>query len=362
MTITSQAGIFGFGIQDDGVKGAAVQAWFRHKANTVSMAPVVEKDVPPPEISGANITTGSFISGTYYAGRVSLIPRLENYFGNLLLGAFGAVTSEANATTGFTNKFHLSAVYPAFVPFMKFRRLIPGRDAANEIGEVGNDAQINSITFNFPQVGPLSVDFDITGRFWTLDEAPDLWTWAGVTETFESVPMVMKGTGITMPNLALLGGVALPATNARVTLNNGTTTVREERIIGSYFPDDFATRQRTAEVTLTYKWADPNLYRFVLNGGDPAVAEFQPCVPNSDFAVEVETPCDIDEGTIDYPWKLRLDADNVSWEASPLTLSQDDILTFDVTGTIIEPTDGDITNYLSATMFNNINTYAIPTA
>jgi hypothetical protein len=362
MTITSQGGIFGFGLQDDGAKGGGVQTWHRHMVTNVAMAPVVEKDVPPPEISGANVTTGSYVSGTYYAGRASLIPRLKNVFGHLLLGGFGAVTSESNATTGFTNTFHINPTYPIFIPFMRFRRLIPGRDALSELGEMGIDAQINTMTFNFPQVGPITFDFDVTGREWELDEAPDLWAWSAIPEPFESVPMVMKGSGITLPDLALLGGKPIPANNARITINNNTTTVREERIIGSYFPDDFATRQRTAEITLTYKWADQNFYRFVLNGGDPAIADFQPCIPNSSFNVEVETPCDIQEGVINYPWKLRINAEKVSWQASPLTLSQDDILTFDVTGTVLLPDDGDVTKYIQAVLFNEYDSYAIPTS
>jgi hypothetical protein len=273
----------------------------------------------------------------------------------------GQVASAVNATTGYTHTFSQMAGYPAFIPWMGFRRYVPGVDNTTDVGDIGIDCLISSVTFNFPQVGPLSVDMDVQGRDWALDDAPDLWTWADVYEDYDSVPMVMKGTGIRLPNLALLGGNPLPATNARVTLANNTTTVQEERVIGSYFPDDFATRQRVLTVELTYKWSDPNLYRFILNGGNPADTDFSPCVPNSDFEIEVESPCDVDPGTIDFPWKFKISAPNVSWQATPLQLSGDDILTFDVTGTALEASTGLAEDYFSLDLENEVASYPMPT-
>jgi hypothetical protein len=362
MTTTAQAGILGYGLQADGLKGGAVDTWYRHKANVIGLGPVVEKQIPPPEIGGTNNPTGAYVSGTYYAGRISLTPRLEGDFGWLLLALAGACASGANATTGFTHRFTQLAGFPIFIPFMGFRRLIPGQNASVDVGDIGLDCLIQTAVFNFPQVGPMTLDLDVLGRDWLLDEAPDLWTWADQAEAYKSVPMVMKGSGIRWPNTAIFGGNPLPVTNARVTLNNNTTTVQEERIIGSYLPDDFATRQRTLSIEMTYKWANPDLYRFVLNGGDPAVTGFDPCIPNSDFELRIETPCDIDEGSVDHPWAFQVEAPNVSWQASPMQLSGDDILSFDVTGTAVEAASGAAEDYFVLLLENEQASYPLPAA
>jgi len=361
MTVTSQAGMVGSGIQANGLKGGAVSTWYRYKANVIGLGPVVEKQVPPPEIGGTNNPTGSYVSGTYYAGRVSLTPRLEGDFGWLLLAIAGDCVSAANATTGFTHRFAQSPTNPIFIPFLSFRRSIPGVTQDTDVGDIGKDCIIQTAVFNFPQVGPLTVDMDVMGRDWLLDDAPELWAWADIAEPYTSCPMVMKGSGIRWPNVALFGGNPLPVTNARVSLNNNTTTVQEERVIGSYFPDDFATRQRTLTVEMTYKWANPDLYRFVLNGGDPAVTGFDPCIPNSDFELRIESPCDIDEGVINHPWALQFEAPNMSWNASPLQLSGDDILTFDVTGTAVEAATGAAEDYFAILLENTQASYPMPT-
>jgi hypothetical protein len=361
MSITAQTGLLGFGIQDDGRKGNPVQTWYRHKALFVGFGPDIQKEVAPPEIGGINNPTGAYKSGYYVGGRISFQPRLEGDFGWILLGATGEAISAANATTGFGHEFRQTA-NASFIPFMGFRRVIPGIDTDTDLGETLIDCVISTITLNFPQVGPLSVDIDTIGRDFLLDNAPDLFTWADVTEDYDSVPMVMKGSGLVLPNWIYGGGLPLPATSARVTLNNNTTTQQEERIIGAYNPDDWATRQRTLSVEFTYKWANPDLYRFIINGGDPATLDFQPCIEYTDLQLQVESPCDIEPGAVDFPWVFRVEAPKVDWRFDMLQLSGDDIINLNVTGVAIEADTALATDYFKFFLDNEQAAYALPAA
>lgn len=363
MTITAQAGIVGYGLNDNGAKGGAVQSWYRHRTLVAGMAPVVEQQVAPPEISGPNIPTGAYKSGNFYAGRFSIQPRLEGDFGWLLLGATGASASAAHGTIAGLNvhAFNMKPGAATFLPFMGFRRHIPGLSTADDDGDIGEDCVISAMTFNLPQVGPLSVDMDVVGRKGKMDDAPDLWTWADIVEPFESVPMVMKGSGIVLPSWTPGGGLALPITGARVSLANNTTSPQEERIIGSYNPDDFAVRQRSFTVELTYKWKDADLCRLVWNGN--AVGnDFYPCITTTDFQLRVESPCDIDPGTIDAPYALQFDAPKMFWQTQPLQLSGDDMVMLQIVGTALEPASTLPEDYYTITLENEQASYPLPTA
>ncbi len=360
MTITSQTGIFGFGIQEDGLKGGAVPAWYRHKALSVGLGAVVEKQVAPPEIGGTNNPTGAYKSGHYFAGRVSLQPRLNGVLGWLLLAATGNSASGVSAEDAnlFDHVFSQAPGNASFIPFMSVRKVIPGTD---KFGDTGSDCIVSGMTWNFPQVGPATMDMDIVGRLCTLDNDPDVnFTWANTYENYDSVPMSMTGTGIV---LAGFSNDPLPATGARVTLANNTTTVQEERVIGSYFPDDYATRQRALQVEFTYKWADGALWRYIYNGGDPADLGFLPCLDFTSFNLRVESPCEIEgTNTIAYPWSITFAAPKIDWQVSPIQLEGDEIISLQLTGTALEADTTDPEDYFTITLQNETASYPMPTA
>jgi hypothetical protein len=363
MSITAQAGFLELGLNVNGLKGGAVNQWYRYKTLAANVAPVIEKQVAPPEVGGANNPTGAYKSGAYFAGSISMQPRLKDDIGHALLWATGyAATPTVNATSGLSvHKFSQKPGSSIFLPFGGIRRYIPGISVDKDLGEIGKDVVVNAITFNFPQVGPLSVEMAVTGREFRLDSASDLWPTL-VPENYDSVPMVMQGSGLILPNWAPGAGNPLPVTNAKVTIANNTTSVQEERIIGSYFPDDFATRQRTMSIEFTYKWANPELYRFIINN-NAASDEFFPCIDKTDFRLTVETPCKVQSGTIDYPWKLELYASKVDWQASPLQLQGDDILSMQFSGTVLEADTGLTQDYFNIDLHNDRATqYALPVA
>lgn len=362
MTITSQGGIFGFGVQTG--KGSLPTAWYRHKALSLAFGPRVEKDSAPPEIGGSYNPTGTYKSGASYGGRATILPRLEGDFGWLLLGLTGYAAAPVALPTGAQQ--HLFTQAPlvsggaGFIPWMGFRRLIPAVSTANDMGDIGQDCVINGMRFTIPQVGPLASDINLTGRIPTLDDAPDLWTWEDTYEDFESTPMSMKGT-FALPSFA---PGAQPATGVQVSIMNNTTSIREERIIGSYFPDDFAPRQRVATVEWTYKWSDPELCRFIFNSNADAGANnngnFEPCIDFTDCEIIVESPCDISE-LIAQPWRLRFYFPKIDWqEAGPIVLAGDEILMQRYQGIAYENSD-DPTTYFQIELENEYGSaYTVP--
>lgn len=360
MTITAQSGIMGFGLQP--AKGTLASTWYRHKALMAGFGPITPKDMPPPEIGGNPNPTGAYKTGAWYGGQATFQPRLEGDFGWLLLGMAGYVASVANETTGYTHKFSQKpgAGGASYIPWLSFRRYLPGPDSQNDLGDIGLDCIINGMTFNLPQVGPLSVQMAITGRVPTLDDSPDLWTWADEYENYDSVPMSMTGY-FKLPNFTPLAGESLPAMGATVTIANGTTGVDEERVIGSYHPEDFATRQRVLQVRFTHKVNNYDLYRFIFNGGDPAVTEFKPRVQYSDFELMMESPCDIQEGAVDFPWKFIVRAPKVSWETGPVQLEGDSIIAQEYIGTAIEADTGLPEDYFEMELHNTQAAYPLPT-
>ncbi len=360
MSVTSSTGILSFGLQSG--KEADPAVWHRHKALMAAIGPMTQKAVSDPEIGGTAQPTGSYKSGSNSGGRVRLQPRLEGVFGWILLGLMGHVVSADNDTTGRSHVFSHRPTAdggPLFIPWMGFRRHIPAEDLAQDIGDLALDCKIAAMTFNLPQVGPLSVDAQILGRIPRLDSAPDLWNYSDVYEGFESVPMVMTG-GIRLPSYAPLQGGNMPATGGQIVINNTTTTLREERILGSYHPDDFQTRMRPVIVSFTYKWRDPDFYRFIFNGGDPAQNDFNPCIEETDFEMQLESPCPI-SAEIPYPWRIKFEAPRVDWsEDGPPQLVGDEIIMQQYTGTVLEAPSGQPEDYFQITLENTYQEYVLP--
>jgi hypothetical protein len=198
-------------------------------------------------------------------------------------------------------------------------------------------------------------------RLSTTGAPASAWTWADVAEDFDSVPMSMKGGGLTIA--ALNGGAALPLTQARVTLQNNTTSPDEEAIIGSYFAEDFTPKMRSLVFEATYKWKDAELYRYAYNGGDLASAVINPCLSYKNTVLTVESPCDIDPGTIDFPWKLQVIAPKVRWRMQgPPQLAGDELLQMQLVGTAVEADSGDPEDYFQFILDNEQTGYTLPIA
>ena len=70
--------------------------------SSCGLAPVKTHGTLPPEIGGRALTAGAYVTGAWGAGPVSIIPRLDDRLGWLLLAAFGDVSTVANTKASQT--------------------------------------------------------------------------------------------------------------------------------------------------------------------------------------------------------------------------------------------------------------------
>ncbi len=367
MSVTAQTGQFGIALNASGATRGnppAAASWKRFRAMNVAAAPNVPTAMAPVEIGGPNVPTGAYKTNTWFGGRVSMAPRLFGDFGDILMAATGACTTVLGGAPPVLNTHTFTfAANPAFIPFSGVRRTIPNA-AGVALGEQGNDCVLNALTFNFPQAGPITGDIDVTGLDWELeDDIATNWTgWdALLTEPFDTVPLTMAGGGITLPNWAADPdpGNPLPITGARVTIMNNTTSPQEEFIIGSYYPDDYATRQRVFLVEMTYKWRSPELYRLLINGNATGATlnTFVPCPAYTDFELSVQVPCENPTAPGEYEI-LTFRAPKMIWQmAQPVALAGDELIMLAVTGQAVEPASG---NYFEIDVVNQQTEYILP--
>lgn len=91
MTVPSQAGIFGFGMQS--AKGVVATEYFRHRASDINYGPVQDMRTFPLEVGGVLTPTGAYKGGVFMGGGASLMPRMEGDLGYLLKALMGSVTT-----------------------------------------------------------------------------------------------------------------------------------------------------------------------------------------------------------------------------------------------------------------------------
>lgn len=370
MSISSQSGIFGIALNMNGLKGGAAGPWYRYKTLAANVGPMVNEQMSRPEMGGNNNPTGLYLSSAGYGGSVNLQPRLEGDLGWIFLVAMGACATEADQPGTGVNRHTFSQALAVaggskFLPFFQSRRYIPGLTPGAAVGDMGIDCVATALSLSLAPGQPVQAELSIQGREPRLTTAASPasgWTWADTTEDFDSVPMPMAGTANGLTIADLNSNQPLPLTSARVTLQNNTTSPDEEAVINSYYAEDFTPKMRTLTFEATYKWRDAELYRYAFNGGNLASAVINPCLSYKNTVLSVETPCTIDPGTVDFPWKLQIVAPRVRWRmAGPPQLAGDDLIQLQLQGTAIEADTGNPEDYFQFILDNEVGAYAIPT-
>ncbi|MBE7473125.1 MAG: hypothetical protein DPW09_42775 [Anaerolineae bacterium] len=370
MSISSQSGIFGLAFQINGLKGGAAGPFYRYKTLAANIGPILNEQMSRPEMGGNNNPTGLYLSSAGFGGSVSLQPRLEGDFGWILLAATGGAATLVDTPGAGVNRHTFSQALAAaggskFLPFLQARRYIPGATPAAAVGELGIDCILSALSLSLAPGQPVQAELALQGReprLTTTGTPASGWTWADVAENFDSVPMPMAGTASGLTIADLNGNNPLPLTNARVTLQNNTTSPDEEAVINSYFAEDFTPKMRTLSFEATYKWKDAELYRYAFNGGDLTSAVINPCLSYKNTVLTVQSPCDISD-TIAYPWRLQVVAPRVRWRmAGPPQLAGDELIQMQLQGTAVEADSGDPEDYFQFILDNEQTAYAIPTA
>lgn len=319
MAVTAQTGVLSFGAQTG--KGVPATTFYKHRASDIDLATISDDRLGPPEVGGIPTPTIPYRAGVMASGGATIMPRLQNTFGWLLHGALGRVSSTAGqdalgaTVTGITNHEFLFHTDAGFVPWMNFRKEIPGSasDNSDDLGENYSDCKIVALTFTLPNDGLITSRVDVLGRAaeQIFDDAPS-WTYGNTLyEDYESIPIgCTVGGYLKVPGFS---ATALPITQATISLTNAPLDIRQEKVYGSPYLEDVTIIGRQAQIDVIVKWNDPQLYMSILTGSTTGTNWVSaPFV--QDLDVYALSPATIPGTSPLSPWGMRVRAAAVMYQ------------------------------------------------
>jgi hypothetical protein len=344
----------------------------------MGLQPVKGMDVLPQEIGGRALPSGVFPTGTWLAGGVSMIPRLDNRIGRMLLAGFGQVASTADTTianhtdlggtpgsdTGInTHKFTFSSADQYFLPWLTLRRMLPHNVAAERVGEIFQDGHLASLAFAAQSASPLAAQMAFLARVNQTDyvfNANPAWS-AATYDNFHDFG-VTSCAGHVMVN-----GVEFKAVGASIALTNQLLPPQQSMYIGSMHPLDFPCLGRAIQATATFLVEDWDLYVSMFAGENvdvstPTSANVECAIYTADMDVLIESQELIGATLEPFAIRIRSDhagaADNVAWTVQTVQLAPNRPVVMQITGTVMGVDTGDPINvYLQ----NEQADYALPT-
>ena len=319
----------------------------------LSLAPVKNTDVLPPEIGGKALPTGEYVTGIWAEGPVSLIPRLDNRFGWLLYAACGQVSTIANAkvedlalfdgagaaTSGVHS--HIFSVVSAdqyFIPWLSARRLLPHTTAGERVGEVFQDGRVAALTLAAATASPITADLTILARVKQTDFAFEVNPgWSATYDDLDDFAVA------SCDGHFKVAGTEFKVTAAAFNLVNQLLPPAQSTYIGSVHPLDFPNLGRVMTVTGTFLVENYDLYMSIFKGAavdvsvdggqNPACTVYE---AELDVMWASQTAIGA-AGDADEPFRLRFLSnqvdDNVSWTVRPIRIMPNRPIVAQVVGT-----------------------------
>lgn len=358
MSVTAQAGVFSWGGQS--AKGTVATTLYKHRAADIDLGAISDDRLGPPEVGGIPTPTFPYRAGVLAAGGATIYPRLENTFGWLLYGGAGAwsVATDKNVfdttTTGFNHHTFKFNTVAGFVPWMTYRKEIPGTVATEYLGETFIDCKMISTTIALPNDGPISTRVDVLGRTPEWDDNPSFTYDNTEFEDYESIPVgCVTGGFFKVPGFS---ASALPITQATITLANQPLDIRQEKIYGSPYIEDVTIVGRQLTVDMILKWTDPQFYLKVLTGSTTGTNwTAAPFVQDLD----VYGLSTLDSSVTGQPWQFRVEAESVMYQiVGGIRLAGNGALMMRLQGTALAPSSGD---YFKFHLGNTETSYTWPT-
>jgi len=354
MTVTAAKGIIGFGLQSG--MGVLATKFYRHRAMMVDLDTIDETREGAPEVGGIPIPTFPYKAGPVVGGGFTIQPRLESTLGWLLYGLLGDVDSSIDeyATADvYDHVFGLKAGEEEYVPWMSFRKSIPGKagDPTSELGQQFKDCKIIGGTLVLPNDAPLTMRVDVLGREFSLvhgqDEYP--WEWENEFEHWESIPV-----GCMTGGFLKINEQELPVVAAQVGFQNVPLDIRQERIYGSPFLEDITIVQRRLTYDITVKYNDPDLYATILTG-TPTGTEWSGQPHTGSFEVVAVSGQNMPLEAI--PYQLTISAGEVMMnQVGGIALAANQGVMMRFSGVALEGTAA----YATFTLKNKVEEYEFP--
>jgi len=286
----------------------------------------------PPETGASPFPRGAYKGGIVFGGNIGLIPRLEDNVGWLFKAVSGWASTVsdvtiaqhiagAGSTPGVnTHIFSADASNPFSIPYLTTRRLLPHDVAANQVGEVSQDAVVTNVAFNIPASGVLTSQVGLIGRAgkdeadatYAFDKDPG---WA--TPTFDDEDTFVT---VSCAGTIEIEGTEFDVGLATATIANSVLPPAQARKVGSPHPIDFPVLARGLMVRMTCFAADYDLYMDCFTGQHAADADWS-CTPyTGDIDISLESAAKI-TGEIPYAMRLRTTQNNCSFVARPIDIT-----------------------------------------
>lgn len=340
--------------------------WEKHRASDIDYDVVQDSRIFPLEVGSVITPTGAYKAGAYAAGGATIFPRLQDKFGELLLGSMGKDTVIANSpvASAYTHVFSFDPNNIAEIPWFAARKMVPGRGVVRPQGVIGMDNKIMSLRIAIPQNDIVSARVDMVGRVPSFDNYADAWLYAADYENSDKAPISCKGDF----QIPTVFNAQLPVTSVVVELVNNLTTPRQEMVVGAYNPDDFAVISRIMTVRCVLKWNDPELYQRIHSnaaGGTawsptPFITTYS--AGNYGFQADVQAVSNIPATS--QPYTLTIRAAVVVWESDgPIQLRGGSIVSMPFRGTVLQPDASLGVNYADIILVNGRSSaYTVPAA
>jgi hypothetical protein len=347
MAVTAQTGVFSFGGQTQ--MESVATTFYKHRAADIDLGAISDDRLGPPEVGGVPVPTIPYRAGLLATGGALLNPRLENTLGWLLHGAVGSWSATADQNvfgtthTNMNNHEFVFATNQSYIPYMSFRKEVPGSAAAgtDDLGETFNDCKIVNLTLALPNDGLITARIDVLGRTWELTNNPS-WSYDNTLfEDYQSIPIgSVTGGYVQIPTY---DAADLPITAATVTLTNAPLDIRQEKSYGSPYLDEVTVVGRALTVDMVLKWKDPELYRAILTGSTTGT-QWTAAPFTSDLDVYALSPTDSPTSTPAEPYGLRIRSSEVMYQViGPIRLAGNQALMMRITGTAIASSNDYVT-------------------
>ncbi len=355
-----QDGLFGIGIQQG--TGATdyeklADGYDNPETTFIKYFPLTDTDLGisktqdtlPPELGGKAMTFGTFVTGVWGGGTASILARLEQRLGWLLLAATGevstvtgtavdqlSITGGTGTTAGVDSHiFNFSSEDEFLAPWVTIYRKLPHTLATEEVGEILQDGRLGTFTLNATAGAPVGIDLGMVGRRYQLNEFDVEPGWSA---TFDDL------STFAVPSCAghfKVGGTEMKVTAFSLNINNDVLPPAQSLYIGSLDPLDFPLLTRTVTVNATVMVENYDLYMSTFVGSAHNVevdedATSECTVYEADFEAMVSSQVDIPGTNEKYElWLLsNQDYENTSWQVQPIRLTPGRPVVLQLTGNI----------------------------
>jgi hypothetical protein len=342
----------------------------------VGLAVVKGQDALPQEIGGKALPTGLFPTGAWVGGTVSMIPRMDNRFGWLLLAAMGDVSTVAD--TKAENLAILGGVHGAdaginshlfwfrsddqfFVPWVTARRLLPHTTAASRVGETYQDGHVASLTITAGSAAPVRADLAMLARVKQTSSVFDYDpSWGSqVYDDFWKFGVTSCDGHFKVEN------VEFDVTAVSITVANNLLPPQESLRIGTLHPKDFPNLTRSATVTCTFLVSDWDLYVSTFVGA--AVSATDSDIACTIYRADIDVMLASQEKiTGTEPYRIQIlsnpTENNAAWTVQPVRIVPNRPLVVNATCTITAVEgSGWETHPLFVVLQNDKANYTLPT-